>query len=140
MINRYSPLREHALNYLKFMSGDAFNVLVNSQADGLAPVKRFAYTEDYLHNPAHPEEDQNEVWLRALEIANPDETCAFVNEAVANRIISEQLDLVRNNQKTAEAAVRSAAQQINAEIAKNLKKNKNLKARYDALRAEKKQP
>ena len=139
MINRYSPLREHALNYLKFMSGDTFNVLVNSQADGLAPVRHFAYTDAYLHNPAHPEEDQNEVWRRALEIANPDETCAFVNEAVANRIISEQLDLVRNNQKTAEAAVKSAARQINAEIEKNLKKNKELKTRYDALRAEKKQ-
>ena len=42
---------------------------------------------------------------------------------------------MRNNQKTAEVAMKAIALQINAEIAKNLKKNKDLKARYDAIRA-----
>jgi hypothetical protein len=54
---------------------------------------------------------------------------------VADRIVSEQLDLVRNDQKSPEEALKSAARQINAEIDKNLKKNKDLKTRYDAIRA-----
>lgn len=135
MINQRSPLREHALAYLKFMAEEPFNQLVNNQADGMAPVRKFAYTEAFLHNPAHPEEDQNDVWRAVLELAPPDETCPFVNEAVATRVINEQLDLLRCNQKTAAAALQSAALQINAEIEKNLKKNKTLKARYDAIRA-----
>jgi hypothetical protein len=68
------------------------------------------------------------------------ETCEFINGAVADRIINEQLDLMRNNQKTAEVAMKAVALQINDEIAKNLKKNKDMKARYDAIRAGKKQP
>jgi hypothetical protein len=54
---------------------------------------------------------------------------------VADRIINEQLDLMRNNQKTAEVAMKAIALQINAEIEKNLKKNSELKSRYDAIRA-----
>jgi hypothetical protein len=42
---------------------------------------------------------------------------------------------MRDNQKTAEAAMKAIALQINAEIEKNLKKNSELKARYDAIRA-----
>lgn len=38
MINRNSPLREHVLAYLKYMASAPYNELVNSQADGMAPV------------------------------------------------------------------------------------------------------
>ncbi len=122
MINRNSPLREHALAYLKYMASAPYNELVNNQADGMAPVKRFAATEAFLHNPAHPEEDHNEVWRQVLETSVPEEVSPFINGAVASRIIAEQLDLAFGNQKTAAEALKAAAQQINAEIAKNLKK------------------
>lgn len=136
MINRSSPLREHALAYLKYMASAPYNELVNSQADGMAPVKRFASTEAFLRNPAHPEEDHNEVWRQVLETSVPEELSVFINGAVASRIIGEQLDLAFSNQKTVGEALKSAAAQINAEIGKNLKKSKALKARFDQLRAE----
>lgn len=134
MINKRSPLREHALAYLKFMAEAPFNEMVNRQADGLAPVRKFAYTESFLHNPAHPEEDQNEVWRRTLELAPSDEVCPFVNEAAATRLINEQLELIRGNQKSPAEALRTAAAEINALIAKNVTRNKELKARYDSAR------
>jgi hypothetical protein len=49
--------------------------------------------------------------------------------------LGEQFDLVRNNQKTAAEAMKTAAQQINSQIEKNVKKFKAMKTRYDALRA-----
>lgn len=134
MINRSSPLREHALAYLKYMAGAPYNELVNSQADGMAPVRRFAATEAFLHNPAHPEEDQNDIWRQVLETSVPEEVSPFVNGGLAGRIISEQLDMAFANQKTAAEALQSAAAQINAAIEKNVARNKTLKARYDSAR------
>jgi len=140
MINLKSPRREQALDFLKYMAGREYNELINHQADGLGPVKTFADTERFLHDPAFPEEDSNQVWRDVMALGAPQETCEFINGAVADRIINEQLDLMRNNQKTAEVAMKAVALQINDEIAKNLKKNKDMKARYDAIRAGKKQP
>ncbi len=135
MINQKSPRREQALEFLKFMSGQEYNVLINHQADAMGPMKKYADNDSFLHDPAYPEEDRNQVWLDIMSHGEPREICAFVNGTVADRIVSEQLDLVRNDQKSPEEALKSAARQINAEIDKNLKKNKDLKTRYDAIRA-----
>ncbi|MFZ4397970.1 MAG: hypothetical protein ACOYOU_20350 [Kiritimatiellia bacterium] len=54
---------------------------------------------------------------------------------MADGMLGEQLDLVRNNQKTAAEALKAAARKINDRIDANLKKNKALKARYDAILA-----
>jgi len=135
MINLKSPRREQALDFLKYMAGREYNELINHQADGLGPVKKFADTEQFLHDPEFPEEDSNQVWRDVMALGAPQETCEFINGAVADRIINEQLDLMRNNQKTAEDAMKSAARRINVEIEKNLRKNRTLKVRYDSIKA-----
>ena len=137
MINRSSPRREQALDFIRYMAGREFNELINHQADGLGPVKKFVDTDAYLHDPAFPEEDFNQVWRETMELGEPQETCEFVNGAVAERIISTQLDLVRSNQKPAAAAMQAAARQINEQIDKKLRSNKVLKRRYDAIQAAK---
>ena len=135
MINKRSPRREQALEFIKYMAGREYNELVNHQADALGPVKRFTTTERFLHDPDFPDEDNNDVWRRVIALGEPQEDCEFINGAVAERIVSEQLDLVRARQKSAAEGMRSAARKINAEIAKTVARNPSLRAQYEAVRS-----
>jgi len=132
-----SPRREQALDFMIYMTGQPYNELINHQADAMGPMKKFTETDLFLQDPAFPDEDYNQVWRDVMAHSEPRETSEFINGTVADRIVGEQLDLVRNNQKTAEAAMKTAAQQINSHIEKNVRKFKTMKTRYDALKSRK---
>jgi multiple sugar transport system substrate-binding protein len=132
LINKTSPRREEALDFLVYMMGADYNTLINEQADALAPVRRFAQSPAFLHNPQYPEETDNAVWRAALEAAEPSVTSRFVNAQAAQRILTKQLDLVKNDQKPVASALKTAAQQINALIQESIARDPALKARYDA--------
>ncbi|MBI3919829.1 MAG: extracellular solute-binding protein [Armatimonadetes bacterium] len=130
LINRNSPRHQHALEFLKYEAGKGYNELINHQADALAPVIRYSYTPLYLHDPEFPEEDYNAVWRDAMKFGVPDQISPFINGQAATRILNKQLDLVKNDQKSAAAALTRAAQEINKEIRKTLEKDPLLRVRY----------
>jgi ABC-type glycerol-3-phosphate transport system substrate-binding protein len=133
LINRKSPRRLQALDFLKYEAAKPYNDLINHQADALAPVIRFCYTPEYLHDPEFPQEDFNAVWRDVMRYGLPDQISPFINGQRASRILNKQLDLVKNNQKTAAAALTTAAREINAEIQKTLERDPLLRARYEQL-------
>ena len=133
LINQNSPRREHALAFLKYLASRDFSELINHQADALAPVKEFCYTDKYLHDPEFPDEDFNAVWRDVVNYSVPDEISPFVNGNVAGRIMNKQLDLVKSGQKDAKAAMTDAARLINKEIDKTLDRVPSLRKRYDDL-------
>ena len=133
LINKNSPRREHALAFLKYLASRDFSELINHQADALAPVKKYCYTDKYLHDPEFPDEDFNAVWRDVMNYSVPDEISPFVNGNVAGRIINKQLDLVKSGQKDAKAAMTDAARLINKEIDKTLDRVPSLRKRYDEL-------
>jgi ABC-type glycerol-3-phosphate transport system substrate-binding protein len=135
LINKNSPRRREALEFLKFEASQEYNDLINSQADGVAPVIRYCYTDRFLRDPKHLEESFNAVWRDAMNHAVPDQVSPFINGQVASRIISNQLDLVKNNQKPAPQAMRDAAKQINAEIAATIERDPSLRERFRKLTA-----
>lgn len=133
IINRNSPRREEALNFLTYMARQEYNELVNHQADALGPIKTFTYSDKYLHDPDYPQEDFNAVWRDVMNYGVPDQVSPFVNGQVAVRILTKQLDLIKNNQKSPADALQTAARQINEEIQKTLKIDPVLKKRYEEL-------
>ncbi len=133
LVNKNSPHRREALQFLIYQASEDYNNLINDQADALGPTIKYAYTDRYLHDPKYPEETYNAVWRDALQRAVPDQICPFINGQVASRIMTKQLDLVKNDQKTAAQAMRDAARQINQEIARTVQRDPALKTRYDAL-------
>jgi len=133
LINRNSPRRDHALAFLKYMAGPGYNELINHQADALAPVIRYSHTDKYLHDPEYPEEDYNDVWRDVMKYGVPDEVTRFANGNVVGRIMNKQLDLVKNGQKSAQAAMKTAAREINEEIAKTIERDPSLRERYAKL-------
>lgn len=132
-INKASPRREEALKFLLYMAGPDYNRIINKQADALAPVMKYCYLPETLHDPDFPDEDKNQVWLDAMKYAESNPTSPFVNNQAATRILTRQLDLVKNDQKLVPDALRDAAREVNAEIQKTLARNPSLKAKYDAL-------
>ena len=133
MINANSPRREQAFDFIRFMAGREYNDLINRQADGIAAVKRYCYTDEFLHDPAYPDEDANEVWRDVMERSVPLQASEFVSGTMTSRIMDVQLDLVRNNRKPPAEAMRTAARQVNEEIGKTLRASPALRTRYESL-------
>lgn len=140
LINRNSPHRQEALNFYRFLLSEEYNALINAQADALGPVRRYSETEAFLHDPAHPEENYNAVWREVMAHAVPEETSLFVSGYVAARIIGEQLDLVKANQKSAAEALRKAAARINEEIRKTVAQDDELRRKYERALAQDNRP
>jgi len=120
LINKEGPHRKEALEYLLYMGGPEYNNLVNDQADGICAFRKYAETPQFLFNPAYPKETDNAVWQAITALAAPDETSPYVNGQVVGRVVTEQLDLVKSDQKTAAEAMRDAAKQINDAMMKGL--------------------
>ncbi|UCH34572.1 MAG: hypothetical protein JSV65_18955, partial [Armatimonadota bacterium] len=133
LVNRNSPRRHHALEFLRYEAGKPYNDIINHQADALSPVIRYTYTPEFLHDPEYPEEDFNAVWRDVMQYAQPEDISPFVNGQAAARILNKQLDLVKNDQKPVAAALRDAARKVNEEIADNLERDPTLRAAYRKL-------
>ncbi len=133
LINSKSPRRRDALVFLKFLASQPYNELINEQADWLAPVKRYCFTEEFLFNPKFPNEDYNEVFRDAMKYGSVNQISPFVNPYAAVRIIERQLSLVQSGQKSPAEALKAATREINAEIAENLKRNPSLRKEYNKI-------
>ncbi|MBI4560244.1 MAG: extracellular solute-binding protein [Candidatus Hydrogenedentes bacterium] len=132
LVNAKSHNIEGALCFLEYLHSQPWNDLINEQADALAPVKKYNYTEGFLYNPEHPEEDYNAVWRSALENAEPMQVSAYVNGQTVDRILVEQLDMVKANVKPATRAMRDAARKINEAIVEQLRLDPELREQYYA--------
>ncbi|MGD0091183.1 MAG: extracellular solute-binding protein [Planctomycetota bacterium] len=139
LVNKNSPRREQALEFTRYEASRPYNDLVNHQADALAAVKQYCYTPEFLHDPDFPDEDFNAVWRDIMQYAVPDHDSPFVNGQAASRIMDRQLDLVKNDEKPVADALRTIAREVNEEIQKTLRRDPELRARYEEL-MEKKSP
>ncbi len=133
LVNKNSPRRQQAVEFLKYLAGKQYNELINHQADALAPVTRYCFTDLYLHDPEFPQEDYNAVWRDIMQYGVPDEVSPFINGNVASRLIERQLDLVKGGRKSAAEAMRAATSQVNREIERNVERDPELRERYEEL-------
>ena len=108
LVNARSENQEGALLFLEYLHSAEWNNLINQQADALAPVIEYNYTEDFLYNPDHPEEDYNDVWRTALENSVPEDISPYINGQKVERILLKQTDLVRAGGKSGPAAMKTA--------------------------------
>jgi multiple sugar transport system substrate-binding protein len=132
IINAKSPRREEALKFLLYMSGPEYNRLINQQADGLGPVMKYC-TDENMINPDFPNEDFQQVFRDAQARGVPEQTSPFINTGVVEGIVGRQFELIRLNAKSPADAMASAENELNDEIDKRLRRDPELKKRYDAL-------
>jgi multiple sugar transport system substrate-binding protein len=130
-VNKFSKHRDEALAFLLYMASPEYNNLINSQADSMGPVRKYAQSASFLTSSDFPDEAYNPVWIETMDRSVPDEVSPFVNGAAANRIITRQLDLVANNLKSPQEAMQTAAQLINEEIAQTVEGDPKLRKLYN---------
>ncbi|MFN3730121.1 MAG: ABC transporter substrate-binding protein [Fimbriimonadaceae bacterium] len=132
LVNSKSPKRDYALRFIKFLSGPEYNQLLNDQADALAPVKSYSFTERFLHNPEWPDEDYNAVWREVVSKSTPEEVNPFVKGAELGPL-NQQLDLIKANLKPAPAAARDAAKNMDDRIRRQARMRPELAELYQQL-------
>lgn len=137
LINKNSPRIQEALDFIKFLYSEPYNEMINDQADGVAPVKKYAYTEDFLFNPDYPEEDYNEIWRNSLENCVPSPSSPFVNGSTVVRLITKQIDLITNDLKSVDEAMKDVTEQINEEIQRTIEMDPQLRKLYEQRTGEK---
>jgi multiple sugar transport system substrate-binding protein len=130
LINSASPHRQEAMDALFYMAGPEYNNLVNDQADGIGAFRKYTDTPRFLFNKDYPKETDNEVWRQITEFTIGDESSPFSNGQVVGTVMTEQLDLVKADQKTPAQAMHDAAREINEDIQKNLKGDPGLAEKY----------
>jgi multiple sugar transport system substrate-binding protein len=133
LINKHSPRRQEALAFLAYIHSEEYNHLINHEADGVGPVMKYVDLPAFLHDPAYPDEDFNDVWRDLQKAAVPEQVSPFMNGAVVQRLMQAQLDLVKGGDRSAEQAMREATRQVNERIQENLRYNPELRARWEAL-------
>jgi ABC-type glycerol-3-phosphate transport system substrate-binding protein len=134
-INKLSPNREKALDFMLYETKQEYNNMVNAQADGVSPLKKYCYTKEYAFNPQFPEETEadNAIWLKTMEAGIPNPMSPFINIQAYNRIVNQQLDLVKNDQKPVAEALKVAAREVNLEIQRTLARDPVLKKQWEEL-------
>jgi hypothetical protein len=68
--------------------------------------------------------------LEAARLSEPDTASPFVSGSVVDRIVNEQLDLVRVGAKPVRRALRDAAAKINSQIQEALKEAPELRRKW----------
>lgn len=134
-LNRNSPYLDQAFSFIEFLASEPYCRQINRSADNLAAVMDYCYTDEFLHNPDHPEEDYNDVFRRVIQHSRVPQVSPYANPFAVDRIINRHIDLMRNGLETPEVGCKAAAAEINRAIAENVAKYPDLRERYLAARA-----
>lgn len=122
VVNAASPHREIALGFLRYLLSEEYNQLVTDQGDALGPLKS-----------AGRGDPEVEVWRGMMAASRPIDRSDFINGLVAARLISRQLDLVKNRLKSPADAMRDAARDVNIEICRSVLEDPELQECYREL-------
>jgi ABC-type glycerol-3-phosphate transport system substrate-binding protein len=134
-VNPRAPHPDLAFLFLRYLASREYCEQINRSADANAPVEKYCRTPLFLHDPLHPEEDYNRLWIDEMAVARSFEQSPFVNPFVSDRILQTHIDAMRNGLETPAGAMRATAAEINAQIARTLRKEPALQARYAAAQA-----
>lgn len=134
LVNKNGANVKRAMDFLVYMAGPEYNRLIDAQADGIAPFKRFAYEPEFLHDSRYPDETYNDVWRSATERSLPVDASPFVNGQVVETIVNKQLDLVKIDAKSPHDAMAEAARQIDEAMQETLQDDPTLRAKWQRAR------
>ena len=130
MVNARGPHRKEALDFVADLLGEDYSLLLNDQADALAGVRRYAYTDRYLHPPDHPGETFHAAFRATLERGVMLRSSPYIDATEVDVYLSRQMDLVKLDQKEPAAALRDAARDIDAAIRRNAARDPHLRAAF----------
>jgi multiple sugar transport system substrate-binding protein len=129
-INRNSPNAEAAHLFLQFLTTKALCENINSTSDGISAIPEHDYTDKYLHDPEHPDETDNALWLSVMKHSRDAQVSPFVNPFTVTRKLTDYTDLIRNGDLTPDEAMKRCAAEINTMIRNNVERDPVVRQRW----------
>ncbi len=125
--------REHAVRFLQFLGSGHFNRLIVRQADSLAPVPRYAQTDEFLRPVGRENEwPVHQAFGRATaETGITVSKSPFVLQSVVYRLEMEIYESLLAGRLTPAEAARQMGERINAEIQQAVRRDPGLRALYE---------
>lgn len=130
LINAKSDKKEEAFKFLKFLASEQYHDLIYDQGDGFGGIMKFTKESSF----PSPLPENSDVWYNIMKHAEPFTESPFVNGGIVDRLISQQLDMIRSNMKSAQEAMDLLTVQINREIQQEINRDPSLKLRYEKLK------
>lgn len=132
-INKLSPNRDKAVNFLAYLAGETYCQTINDGADALPGNPEFA-TLERQRNPEWPgEDDLHDLTNKAVAWGVTREVSPYIDGATTYRFIGAQIERIEADPSTDVAqAMRIAAQDVNREIRRNIQRDAVLRERYRA--------
>lgn len=119
-ISRDTKHPEAAFKFLYFLRSEEYNKLVSRGGDSLPASISMAKSDIFLHDPDHPRETRNQLYLDQLKYARNREVSPYVCALEVERITVFEYERMWARVQTPEETLDNIARRINALIEENL--------------------
>ncbi len=138
-INKMSPNREAALNFMEYIAGEKYSELINLGADSKPGNKAYNEMDQFRHPDWLEEEQVHLMSIRSIPYGRVSPRSMFVPNATIFRYFRMAKDqLVANPDLTEDDIARvmaKTAERIDQEIARNIDRTPRLRGIYEKLLA-----
>jgi multiple sugar transport system substrate-binding protein len=115
-IGRTSKHPEAAFKFLLFLRSKEYNELVSRSGDSFPALMSIAESNIFLHDPTHPKETKNQLYLEAMKYARNEEMSPYVSGLEVGRIEKYEYDRMWAELQSPEQTLDNIAGKINALI------------------------
>lgn len=129
-VNRQSTNRDAAITFLEYLASDAYNTQIVRSADSLPPIPEYVDRDGFLHDPAHADEDFNDIFAEAMRRGVVPEISPLISPWVANKIMYDLIQDMSGNLRSPEETAEQMAFRVNRRIYQNLCKYQTFRDRY----------
>lgn len=104
---------EEAFKLLKFLLSEEYNETIIHGGDALPAVISLCKSDFFLFDPAYPKEDQNHIYIEAVEYSRPTCLSSYVSELEVGRINGVEMGKMWAGVQSPEETLDKVAQEVN---------------------------
>jgi multiple sugar transport system substrate-binding protein len=125
--------KEAAYYFMKFLASEDYNMEIVRNSDGLPPVPKYAYTEEFLRPPDHPNEWGLHERIRRIaeEVAIVRSESPFILLDTITRLEKSSFEKFVAGRASAKEALRDCGERIEKEMVRNAGKSAKLSLQYE---------
>ncbi|MBD3391302.1 MAG: extracellular solute-binding protein [Chitinivibrionales bacterium] len=137
-VSRTSKNVKYAVRFLEFLASEPFNNQINRTYDALAPVKEYCRGDSGWDIADGPdplpglEAADDPIWAEAMAHTHEWQSSPFIPPYRVGMLWNEAKELFDADVVTPQEAVDMFARLVNEEMSRNIEKDPELKAEYDA--------
>lgn len=111
---------EEAFRFLKFLLSKDYNETIVHGGDSFPAVISLCKSDFFLYDPAYPKENQNHIYIDAVDYSRSFRLSPYFNELEVERIKKEERDKMWAGLQTPEETLDKIAKRVNELISENI--------------------